>query len=158
MRFYFTLKEECPEEKERVECNKVLTNLGYKTSYLGGYISRDYITIIFDIEAVDLDDKHSIDLIEKNIKAKCNILEMDIYMKFYYILEKRYLLKQTNLKVSNLLKKEGYTFRIYNSHSNNGILYVGLNIFNIDPLRENEIEVFTNKINKIEGVNEVIIY
>jgi len=158
MRFYFTLKEDCPEPKERVECNKLLRNLGYKNSYLGNYQSRDFATIIFDIEDVNLDEKHSIDLIEKNIKDKCNIIEVNVYMKFYYTLEKSNLLNITNLMVSNLLKEKGFIFRIFNSHSQNGILYEGLNIFNIDPLKVNEIENLMSQINDIEGVSEVIIY
>ena len=158
MKFYFTLKEEYSEEQEQLRCNKLLLDLGYKNSYLGRYISRDYITVIFYIESVNLDDKCSIDLIEKNIKDKCNVIEVNTYMKFYYSLEKSYLLKQTNLKVDNLLKEKDYIFRRYNSHSNNGIIYIGLNILNIDPLKENEIESFMRMLNEVEGINEVLIY
>ncbi|MFD3157283.1 hypothetical protein ACFIJ5_10545 [Haloimpatiens sp. FM7330] len=158
MKFYFTVEENSLEEQEIKKCSEILSRLNYKNYYLGKYKNREYVNIVFEIENIDLEDKAQIEDIKKNIKNNSNVIQASSYMKFYYKIEKTYLLKEINKKVKELLTEREYIFKCYNSHSSNGIIYVGLNVLNINPLNQNELKGFMNIVEKIEGVNQVIVY
>lgn len=158
MKFYFTIEETSIEEQERKKCSQLLSGLNHKNYYLGKYESRGYTTIVYEVDGINFEDKDKIDLIKNIIKNNSDVIQVSEYMKFYYKIGKTYLLKEINERVENFLENMEFVFKRYNSHSSNGVFFIGLDVVNINPLNENEINDFMNMIKKIEGVNEVIIY
>lgn len=154
MNFYITLNEEAILEDEIEKIKNALKNQNYTYNVLGNYESRGYLTVVIEVtNLLSQDDAKSV---ENMVKNNCDTLEVDHYMKFYYILDGVNSSKDINDIVRKKLEELGYKHKLYNSHSENGNLYIGLKVLNINPFNNERIKELTNLINSIEGILNVI--
>ena len=156
MKLYITLNAEASLQEETQKIQQSLDWLTISYIILGSYENRGHITIVVDIlKATEIEDF----IVPENIlKQNIDVLEVDHYMKFYYILQTGHASSIVNPKVRAVLEQEGYKLKIYNSHSENGLIYIGLKIMDINPLNKEELNRVVNLVKKIEGISDTILY
>lgn len=156
MILYITLNDDAEYKLETEKMKQILNELKYDYQVLGKYIRRGYVTAVLEIIS-KISDNDAL-FIQKNIKDTCNILESGTYMKYYYTIKSGYELKNVNDKVRKILNEEGYNYRICNSHSENGIFYIGLQVADLNPFDNKQVEKLEGMINNIQGVWELTKY
>lgn len=156
MILYITLNDDADYELETEKMKQILSEQKYSYQLLGNYTSREYVTIVLEITSKIYDNDPL--TIQRNINDTCNTLESGTYMKYYYTIEPGYEIKIVNDKVRETLNEEGYNYRIYNSHSENGISYIGLQVADLNPFDNKQMEKLEGIINNIQGVCEITKY
>lgn len=156
MILYITLNKNADYELETEKIKLMLDDLKYDFDILGRYISREFDTLALKINS-KISDSDALILQEK-IKGICNILESDTYMKYYYTITPDYEIKAVNDEVRRALNDQGYNYKIFISHSENGIYYIGLKIADLNPFHNDQVEKLNFIISNIEGISELIRY
>lgn len=154
MNLYITLQEGTNHKEQINKLEKGIQPALYKI--LGSYESRGYTTIVIKLDR--LIEANEIEMIEDNLKHQMSLLEITPYMKFYYVLKGGHKSCEVNQKVRMLFKQEGYVAKTYNSHSENGRMYIGLKIMDIDPSDEYEMQKIKGIISEIKEIEELQIY
>lgn len=156
MILYITLNDDADYKLETEKMKQILSEQKYDYQVLGNYTSRGYVTTVLEITSKTSDNDAL--TIQRNIKDTCNTLESGTYMKYYYTIEPGYEIKIVNDKVRKTLNYEGYNYRIYNSHSENGIFYIGLQVADLNPFDNKKMEKLEGMINNIQGICELTKY
>lgn len=154
MNLYITLNGDSDIDEQLEKLYQILQVYRYKI--LGNYESRGYMTVVIQLEDDVLEE--ALITLEAELKEQMDLLEVERYMKFYYILEIGSRSSEINPKVRGLLEKQGYQAKTYNSHSENGHMYVGLKVMDINPMDRDEIEQIDSSIKIIDGIQDIILY
>lgn len=148
MKIYITLEENITTmEYER--CKEMLKK--NSCNIIGTYESRGYETLVVDIGA------HEESIIEQICKV-VPILEVRKAMKFYCSLDRGIYPVQVNPIIREKLSKSGYNARVYPAHTENGVLYIGIEIEDMNPLDELELQEYMKVINVIKGISQLSFY
>lgn len=156
MVLYITITEDAVEKEEEDKIKNMLQECRYNYNYKGIYTSRNYSTLIIDIYDLKSNDEYM--KIKNIIECTNKVFEIDNYLKFYYLIEHGNSIKEINDKVKEKLDNKAYIYKIYNSHSQNGIFYVGLKIPNMNPFDNDKISELKNIVQNIDGVLKLIEY
>lgn len=154
MKLYITLNEETDIDEQLTRLQQLLQMYPYKM--LGNYESRGYTTFVVQLGADASEEV--LNTLEAELKEQLDLLEVERYMKFYYILEVGSKSTEVNPKVRDLLEQQGYQVKTYNSHSENGHMYVGLKVMDINPMNRDEVEQIYSLVRTIDGIQDVILY
>lgn len=154
MKLYITFNQEANIDEQIMKLQQILQIYPYKI--LGNYESRGYTTFVVQLEADTSEEL--LNTLEAELKEQLDLLEVERYMKFYYILEVGSKSLDVNPKVRDLLEQEGYQVKTYNSHSKNGYIYVGLKVMDVNPMKKDEIDRFYSLVKIIDGIQDVILY
>lgn len=154
MYLYITLDEAVSREDGINLINEKINSNIYNIEFIGSYNSRDYETLIFktDIEEDQFNNIKSI------IKDQKYILQVDKYMKYYYTFTRTKDSFYINNHIKEILKDSGYELKLSRSHSKNGVLFMLLKIFNINPLNDQELTRIEDTVKSIEGIDTIIKY
>ena len=74
------------------------------------------------------------------------------------MLNEGYYSKDVNDIIKKSLNNKGYKYKIYNSHSNEGMTYVGLKILNINPFDYEELNKLKDLVEEDKGILKLIKY
>lgn len=154
MKLYITLNEDVDIDEQLTTLKKILQMYPYKI--LGSYESRGYATFVIQLGDGVLEE--ALTTLEAELKEQLDLLEVERYMKFYYLLETGSKSSEINPKVRNLLEEQGYQVKTYNSHSENGHMYIGLKVLDINPMERDELEPIYSLVKSIDGIQDIILY
>ena len=150
MYIYITLEKEVSRSVYLAKLSQKVDILKYRT--IGNYYSQGYETII-----IDFDKEENVDELIRGLTDE-DVFEIKDYMSFYYWIDNKFTSLTVNTEVRRKMQEAKYKIRVYNSHSENGVIIGRLDIKQYNPKDIEQERKLVSVFDNIAGIIKMKIY